>query len=73
LRSIFAAGTVSGAPKLNAITLVAELEKEQRGWYAGSVGWFNFEESAKKTCIAIRTMVAKDGMIYLQAGGRDCA
>jgi hypothetical protein len=60
---------VSGAPKLKAITLVAELEKERRGSYAGSVGRFNFEESAMDTCIAIRTMVAKDGVIYLQAGG----
>ncbi|KAI9622791.1 hypothetical protein H4Q26_015075 [Puccinia striiformis f. sp. tritici PST-130] len=68
-RSIFPAGTVSGAPKLKAITLVAELEKERRGSYAGSVGRFNFEESAMDTCIAIRTMVAKDGVIYLQAGG----
>jgi len=68
-RSIFPAGTVSGAPKLKAIGLVAELEKERRGSYAGSVGRFNFEESAMDTCIAIRTMVAKDGVIYLQAGG----
>lgn len=68
-RSIFPAGTVSGAPKLKAITLVAELEKEARGTYAGSVGRFNFDDSAMDTCIAIRTMVVKDGVVYLQAGG----
>ncbi|KAG0146475.1 hypothetical protein CROQUDRAFT_671102 [Cronartium quercuum f. sp. fusiforme G11] len=68
-RSIFPAGTVSGAPKLKAITLVAELEKERRGAYAGAVGRFNFDASAMDTCIAIRTMVFKDGVVYFQAGG----
>lgn len=68
-RSIFPAGTVSGAPKLKAITLVADLEKERRGVYAGSICWFNFEKYAMDSCIAIRTMLAKDGVIYLQAGG----
>lgn len=68
-RSIFPAGTVSGAPKLKAITLVAELEKEKRGPYAGAVGRFNFDASAMDTCIAIRTMVFKDEIVYFQAGG----
>ncbi|CAH7685683.1 anthranilate synthase component I [Phakopsora pachyrhizi] len=68
-RSIFPAGTVSGAPKLKAISLVAELEKELRGPYAGAVCWFNFDSSAMDSCIAIRTMVFKDGVVYLQAGG----
>lgn len=68
-RSIFPAGTVSGAPKLRAITLVAELEKVKRGPYAGAVGRFNFDAGAMDTCIAIRTMVFKDGAVYLQAGG----
>ncbi|MBW0521930.1 hypothetical protein O181_061645 [Austropuccinia psidii MF-1] len=68
-RSIFPAGTVSGAPKLRAITLVADLEKERRGPYAGAVGRFNFDQAAMDTCIAIRTMTIKDGTVYLQAGG----
>ncbi|KAI9591669.1 ADC synthase [Syncephalis fuscata] len=67
-RSIFPAGTVSGAPKVRAIELVSELEGERRGVYAGAVGHFNFSGDLD-TCIAIRTMVFKDGVAYLQAGG----
>ncbi|KAF8352329.1 ADC synthase [Amanita rubescens] len=68
-RSIFPAGTVSGAPKIKAIELVYSLEKERRGVYAGAVGRFDFADDAMDTCIAIRTMVFKDGVAYLQAGG----
>lgn len=78
-RSIFPAGTVSGAPKVRAMELIAELEVEKRGVYAGAVGYFGFsrvsldgtkvEEGAMDTCIALRTMVVKDGVAYLQAGG----
>ncbi|CAG8630086.1 12400_t:CDS:2, partial [Ambispora leptoticha] len=67
-RSIFPAGTVSGAPKVRAMELIAELEQEKRGIYAGAVGHFDFANSID-TCIAIRTMVFKDGVAYLQAGG----
>jgi anthranilate synthase component 1 len=68
-RSIFPAGTVSGAPKLKAIEIVSGLEKERRGVYAGAVGRFDFSDDAMDTCIAIRTMTFKDGIAYLQAGG----
>jgi anthranilate synthase component I len=79
-RSIFPAGTVSGAPKVRAMELIAELEGEKRGVYAGAVGYFGFsrvaldgskieDEGAMDTCIALRTMVWKDGVAYLQAGG----
>lgn len=68
-RSIFPAGTVSGAPKIKAIELVYELEQERRGVYAGAVGRFDFAEDEMDTCIAIRTMTFKDGIAYLQAGG----
>lgn len=76
-RSIFPAGTVSGAPKVKAMELIAELEKEKRGVYAGAVGYFGYGsvdgdkeiEGAMDTCIALRTMLVKDGVAYLQAGG----
>jgi len=68
-RSIFPAGTVSGAPKIKAIELVYGLEKERRGVYAGAAGRFDFADDEMDTCIAIRTMVFKDGIVYLQAGG----
>ena len=68
-RSIFPAGTVSGAPKIKAIELVYDLEQERRGVYAGAVGRFDFANDAMDTCIAIRTTVFKDGVAYLQAGG----
>lgn len=76
-RSIFPAGTVSGAPKVKAMELIAELEKEKRGVYAGAVGYFGYgsvdeegnrTEGAMDTCIALRTMMYKDGTAYLQAG-----
>lgn len=68
-RSIFPAGTVSGAPKIKAIEIISSLEKERRGVYAGAVGRFDFASDEMDTCIAIRTMLFKDGVAYLQAGG----
>jgi anthranilate synthase component 1 len=68
-RSIFPAGTVSGAPKIKAIELIQGLEKERRGIYAGAVGRWDFADDEMDTCIAIRTMTFKDGAVYLQAGG----
>lgn len=68
-RSIFPAGTVSGAPKVKAIQLVGGLEQEKRGVYAGAVGRFDFDRDNLDTCIAIRTMTFMGGHVYLQAGG----
>ncbi|KAL0090487.1 anthranilate synthase component I [Phycomyces blakesleeanus] len=67
-RAIFPAGTVSGAPKIKAVELIRKLEKEKRGIYAGSVGHFDYSGDLD-TCIAIRTMVFKNDVAYLQAGG----
>jgi len=67
-RSIFPAGTVSGAPKVRAVQLVAGLETEKRHIYAGAVGYVSFG-GVMDTAIAIRTMVIHDGVAYLQAGG----
>ena len=67
LRAAFPAGTVSGAPKVRAMQILAELEGERRGVYAGAVGYLGFDGSID-TCIAIRTLVLKDGVAYAQAG-----
>ncbi|ORX51202.1 anthranilate synthase component I [Hesseltinella vesiculosa] len=64
-RAIFPAGTVSGAPKIKAVELIRSLEKEKRGIYAGAVGHFDYSGDLD-TCIAIRTMLFKDGIAYLQ-------
>ncbi|MDR3424859.1 MAG: anthranilate synthase component I [Alphaproteobacteria bacterium] len=63
----FPAGTVSGAPKVRAMEIIAEQEPDRRGIYAGSVGYFGANGSMD-TCIAIRTAVIKDGQMYVQAG-----
>ena len=68
-RSIFPAGTVSGAPKVKAMELISELEGERRGVYAGAVGNWSYDGKTMDTCIALRTMVYKNGTAYLQAGG----
>jgi anthranilate synthase component 1 len=68
-RSIFPAGTVSGAPKVRAMQLIGQLEEEKRGVYAGAVGHWSYDGKTMDTCIALRTMVVKDGVAYLQAGG----
>ncbi|CCH58556.1 hypothetical protein TBLA_0A07670 [Henningerozyma blattae CBS 6284] len=68
-RSIFPAGTVSGAPKIKAMQLISGLENEKRGVYAGAVGHWSYDGKSMDTCIALRTMVYKDDTVYLQAGG----
>lgn len=69
LRSIFPAGTVSGAPKIRAIELVGALEGERRGIYAGAVGHMGYADRNMDVAIAIRTMTYKNGVVSLQAGG----
>ncbi|MCS6988071.1 MAG: anthranilate synthase component I [Chloroherpetonaceae bacterium] len=66
--SCFPAGTLTGAPKIRAMQIIAELEAEKRGLYGGAVGFFDFNGNIK-TAIAIRTMVVKDHTIYFQAAG----
>lgn len=66
-RAGFPAGTVSGAPKIRAMEIISELEQEQRGVYAGAVGYFSHSGN-QETAIALRTMVIKDGRAYIQAG-----
>ncbi len=68
LRSCFPAGTVSGAPKIRAMEIIAELEPDRRGPYAGAVGYFCFSGNMD-TAIAIRTMIITGGIAYVQAGG----
>jgi len=68
LRSCFPAGTVSGAPKIRAMEVIAELEQDKRGPYAGTVGYFSFSGNMD-TAITIRTVVLKNGTAYVQAGG----
>jgi len=67
LRSCFPAGTVSGAPKIRAMEIIAELEREKRGPYAGAVGYFDFSGNLD-TAITIRTIVIKNNIAYIQAG-----
>jgi anthranilate synthase component 1 len=68
LRACFPAGTVSGAPKIRAMEIIAEVEPEKRGPYAGAAGYFSFNGDMDMA-ISIRTMVVKDGTAYTQAGG----
>jgi anthranilate synthase component 1 len=68
LRACLPAGTVSGAPKIRAMEIINELEPSQRGIYAGAVGYFSFSGNSD-TAIAIRTVLVKDGIAYVQAGG----
>ncbi len=63
----FPAGTVSGAPKVRAMEIIDELEKEKRGIYAGCVGYFSAAGNMD-TCIVLRTALVKDGKMYVQAG-----
>jgi anthranilate synthase component 1 len=67
LRACFPAGTVSGAPKVRAMQIVSELEGRRRGPYAGAVGYV-LPDGTLDTCIAIRTIVLRDGVAGLQAG-----
>jgi anthranilate synthase component 1 len=68
LRASFPAGTVTGAPKIRAMEIISELESDQRGAYAGCVGYFDFSGNLD-TAITIRTLVIKDGVAYAQAAG----
>ena len=68
LRSCLPAGTLSGAPKVRAMEIISEQEGERRGPYGGAVGYFSFSGNMD-TAITIRTMVIKDNIAYIQAGG----
>lgn len=68
MRATFPAGTVSGSPKVRAMQVINELEKSKRCTYAGAVGYFNFDGNLD-SCIALRTVLLKDGKAYVQAGG----
>ena len=68
LRSCFPAGTVSGAPKIRAMEIIAEVEGEKRGPYGGAVGYFSFSGDMD-TALVLRTGIYKDGTMYVQAGG----
>lgn len=63
----FPAGTVSGAPKVRACEIIAELEPDQRGPYAGGVGYFS-PDGSMDSCIVLRTGIVKDGTLYVSAG-----
>jgi anthranilate synthase component 1 len=65
--SCMPAGTVSGAPKLRAMQIIAEVENEARGAYAGAIGYLGFSGNLD-TCITIRTIIFKNGKAYVQAG-----
>jgi len=67
LRAAFPAGTVSGAPKIRAMEVIAELEPDQRGVYAGSLGYVSFGGNLDMA-ITLRTVVVADGVAYVQAG-----
>jgi anthranilate synthase component I len=67
LRATFPAGTVTGAPKIRAMEIIAELEGEQRGPYAGAIGFFGFDGDLE-TAITIRTILVKDGKAIVQVG-----
>ena len=67
LRATFPAGTVSGAPKIRAMQIISELERNKRNAYAGAVGYFGWD-GAHDSCIALRTCLLKEGKVYVQAG-----
>ena len=62
------AGTLSGAPKVRAMQIIDELEPVKRGGYGGAIGWLSYTGDLD-TCIHIRTVVVKDGVAHVQAGG----
>ena len=68
LASVLPAGTLSGAPKVRAMQIIDELEPVKRGGYGGAIGWVSYEGDLD-TCIHIRTVVVKDGVAHIQAGG----
>jgi anthranilate synthase component I len=67
LKSVFPAGTLSGAPKIKAMKIISSLEPDCRGPYGGAVGYFGYDGNLD-SCIIIRTAIVKDGKIYIQAG-----
>jgi anthranilate synthase component 1 len=67
IKACLPAGTVSGAPKVRAMEVIDELEPHRRGPYGGAVGYFDYRGNMD-TCIALRTMVIKDGIVHVQAG-----
>ena len=67
MRATFPAGTLSGAPKVRALQIIAELERSQRGVYGGAIGYFGYEGN-HDSCIGIRTAVIKNNTIYIQSG-----
>ncbi len=68
LRACFPAGTVSGAPKIRAMEIIAEVEQERRGPYGGAVAYFGYNGNMD-TALVLRTGIFKDGVMYVQAGG----
>ncbi|HEY1792301.1 MAG TPA: anthranilate synthase component I [Opitutaceae bacterium] len=68
MRATFPAGTVSGAPKVRAMQIIAEKEPVQRGFYAGAMGYFGYDGNLD-CCITLRTALLRDGKMYVQAGG----
>jgi anthranilate synthase component 1 len=68
LRSVLPAGTLSGAPKVRAMQIIDELEPVKRGGYGGAIGWASYGGDLD-TCIHIRTVIVKDGIAHVQAGG----
>jgi anthranilate synthase component 1 len=68
MRATFPAGTVSGAPKVRAMQIIASMESSQRGFYAGALGYFGYDGNLD-SCIMLRTALLKDGLIHIQAGG----
>ena len=68
LRSVLPAGTLSGAPKVRAMQIIDELEPVKRGGYGGAIGWLSYSGDLD-TCIHIRTVVVRDGVAHVQAGG----
>jgi anthranilate synthase component I len=67
MRATFPAGTVTGAPKIRAMQIIAKYEPSQRGFYAGALGYFGYDGNMD-TCITLRTALIKDGQIHIQAG-----
>jgi anthranilate synthase component 1 len=67
MRATFPAGTVTGAPKIRAMQIIAEKEPSQRGFYAGALGYFGYDGNLD-SCIMLRTALLKDGKIHIQAG-----
>ncbi|BET66873.1 anthranilate synthase component I [Opitutales bacterium ASA1] len=67
MRATFPAGTVSGAPKIRAMQIIGEYEQEQRGFYAGVLGWFGYD-GALDSCIMLRTALLRDGKVIIQSG-----